>query len=602
MPVSARRRALATAVAVLLTACGSANGGAESVVAAASDFAPTLDGFAFPNFGAGNSTESMSPSDLALMFGDGVCTSGSGESCTPSAEGAAWIQMVNASRTAGHCEGMVVLAADRFVAAESPESIRLTNDAGTTHAIIRAFATQFLPEVEQATTRSARDDMRTKIAAVAESITSGGLGWTVGLYEGNNGHSLLPYSVQPTDADHVRMKVYDSNWPGKNRWIDFDLGKSRWTFSFAGADPTTDPAPWTGDNSAFDITPASARRSGSAPFSRANHVKGTYLVVKSSAPDWSIATTAGDIGPGDEGVIPIRSGGGPADYLVHVVDDAVAVTTPSSANVYAITGTSVVRIESNGAGSPVRIDDAKVSVLDASTTVSVASSERAVTVGGGPARVDVSGTTLSVVPQGTGRSIVVDQATGNLTVSISNASVHTSKGSAITEPDPVLPPVLSAPDTRAGLPSQVSRSITAGQPGPTVSTTSTSTTASVPSTTTSSPRSSTTTSVPSTVTPVLMNAVGAPTSGQVLPVIKVWLKDAAGQRINESASTVSVTLESSGGGAVAGATLAGTVRRTANAGEALFDDLVISGPSVSYRLRFTTGAISTVSPVFVLSP
>ena len=76
----------------VLTACGAPSLNAENV---ALKIEPTLDGFAFPNFGANGTSEYFDNNDLALMFGEAACVGGVVDPCQPIAEAAAWAQMVN---------------------------------------------------------------------------------------------------------------------------------------------------------------------------------------------------------------------------------------------------------------------------------------------------------------------------------------------------------------------------------------------------------------------------------------------------------------------------------------------------------------------------
>ena len=103
-----RRFAPVAVAIVLMSACSGGGSGSstnsDARVAAASGLAVETDGFAFANFGSANTPEVMNGEDLRAMFGDGVCTNGASTPCAPTSEAAAWAQMVNQSRQAGHCE------------------------------------------------------------------------------------------------------------------------------------------------------------------------------------------------------------------------------------------------------------------------------------------------------------------------------------------------------------------------------------------------------------------------------------------------------------------------------------------------------------------
>ena len=68
------------------------------------------------------------------------------------------------ARAAGHCEGFAVLAAARFAAKEQPNTVELVNQGDVTHALMRAFATQFFQETKDATKKIVKKSMRDKVA------------------------------------------------------------------------------------------------------------------------------------------------------------------------------------------------------------------------------------------------------------------------------------------------------------------------------------------------------------------------------------------------------------------------------------------------------
>jgi hypothetical protein len=60
------------------------------------------------------------------------------------------------------------------------------------------------------------------------------------------GHEVLPYAITYPRENLARIAVYDSNWPGVERFIALDLRADTWRFSFGGDDPETDPFAWEG--------------------------------------------------------------------------------------------------------------------------------------------------------------------------------------------------------------------------------------------------------------------------------------------------------------------------------------------------------------------
>ena len=103
-------------IAAVLILVGCSGGAPETFSGqdAALPMDPTIDGFAFPNFGEKDTNEFLGAADLAIMFGPTVCTDEITDPCRPIAEAAAWAMMVNSARASGHCEGFAVQSALRF--------------------------------------------------------------------------------------------------------------------------------------------------------------------------------------------------------------------------------------------------------------------------------------------------------------------------------------------------------------------------------------------------------------------------------------------------------------------------------------------------------
>ena len=245
-------------IAAVLILVGCSGGAPETFSGqdAALPMDPTIDGFAFPNFGEKDTNEFLGAADLAIMFGPTVCTDEITDPCRPIAEAAAWAMMVNSARASGHCEGFAVQSALRFDEQAEPKTIFLPKDANVTRALIRGFATQFLPEVQKETTKWAKKTLKEKVDALIESFSAatpdtdskslpepyGQAQFTAGLYTEVGGHALLPYAVTFVDETTARISVLDSNWPGRERYITVDLAANEWRFSYSGEDPEKRPS------------------------------------------------------------------------------------------------------------------------------------------------------------------------------------------------------------------------------------------------------------------------------------------------------------------------------------------------------------------------
>ncbi|MFM7093602.1 MAG: hypothetical protein ACKOYL_03465, partial [Actinomycetota bacterium] len=268
--------------------------------AVATKLQPQLNGWAFPNFPSATFPElNFDTADLVSMFGSGpdVCVDGVAEPCTLTAEAAAWARMVNQARATGHCEGLVVLASARYNRAELPETVKLPSEEDEIRAVMRAFATQFVPEVQQSIEGWTKASLAEKVDELKRSFSTDKLQYTLGVYVEGGGHAVLPYAIEYPTPDVARIMVYDSNWPGRNRYVDVDLANDKWSFSFSGDDPANDPNIWSGGAQDMDLTPFEARE-GTCPFcGDGTKLQSTTLLVRTENLDWSVETDSGAVSP-----------------------------------------------------------------------------------------------------------------------------------------------------------------------------------------------------------------------------------------------------------------------------------------------------------------
>lgn len=616
-----RRIVSLVATAVLVSSCsggGSSPSSDDSArTDAASGLAPAKNGFAFANFGSANTPEFLDGEDLRLMFGDGACANGTATPCDPTAEAAAWAQMVNQSREAGHCEGMVVQAVTRFTAGAAPVTAELSNEDDTTHGIIRAFATQFFPAVKKEADSWAKKSLEDIVGALSESFSSGTITYTMGLYSDVGGHAVLPISVEYPTETTAKVHIYDSNWPGADRYVLFDFDADTWEFSFSGTDPANDAGAWTGGKGDIDLASMESRVSTDTPFDTgSDSVLSNFLIIRSASLDWSVTTPDGTVTPRastdpNATVRPLRSAASKSvpEYMVSTSSTNVDVTLPGAASAYAVGGGKVVSIVTKGSKDPVSITPTQVS-FPATAEVSLADNDLAATVIGGSGSISIGDTTLNITAAGLTQQVQANDQKPEVTVTIKNGKSAVSTGSTITRLQPTLPADLAQPDTKPGLPPQDSRTLSSA-----IATSSTSSvvTTSVPATTTtvktnSTPTTTATTSTTSTtvnnqnniVALQYMNGQMTWTNGQAIPTMQFRFINANNQWASTASGTCVLTLlPEFDNGSLGGAGLSGTTTATASGtGTCSFSGTIINGTvGTKYRLRASltgTGASTTL--------
>ena len=428
------RIAMLSLAALVFSACGGGAGGSSgggkvrNAVAPAGAIATALqtatDGWSFPNFPSSSYPDvNFDENDLVSMFGsdDTICVGGVATPCKLTAEAAAWARMVNQARASGHCEGLVALASSRFNNKETPATVKLPSQDETLHAIMRTFATQFLPEVQESIGKWMAASFEEKIDELKKSFAAGKLEYTLGMYTEGGGHALLPYAIEYPTPDTPRVMLYDSNWPGKNRYVDIDLKAKTWKFAFSGADPANDPDAWTGGPQDMDLTLFDARE-GTCPFCGKDvKVAKTTMLIRSANLDWSVETDGGTVSPAnpngaDGSTVKAVKGSlkkDSYDYVVSVPDyPADAATTTSgvkkkkrksklkfsgATSVYALMPEGIAQFTTPGSeDDPVEIEGSSISTTDPGVDLTLASGNLVANASGSAVSLSVEGETMAV--------------------------------------------------------------------------------------------------------------------------------------------------------------------------------------------------------------
>jgi hypothetical protein len=465
--------------AVLVTGLVASCGGSEAsspltAVAADSGIKPDENGFSFANFGSGATSEIFNSADLVTMFGGGACVDGIADPCTPTAQASAWAKMVNESRASGHCEGLAVQAASRFSAKATPATESLTNTGDVTHGIIRAFATQFLPEVQDATEEWAKKSLVDIVNELSTSFANKNVSYTMGLYTPTGGHAVLPYAIQFPSPDLAVIKVYDSNWPGMERYVVIDLAAQKWYFSFSGDNPQEDACAWSGEAGDIDITPMSARTSATCPFcGDGTKVTKSVLLIRSTSLNWSVKTQNGTFSPSSTATVTdvasksLRSASCDTEvkipeFILYTDSEYFELQLPDTSSAYVSNGDSVVQIAATGSKvrKPISFKKNVISIEDPSTTLTVSSDNVVAQVTSNMANINVGTNLVSIDLGGNNAPITANESTPQIVVrSDKNSSpVITNVTDLVT----VVPPVVAAltpPDAKPGLSAPSSRDL-----------------------------------------------------------------------------------------------------------------------------------------------
>ena len=466
---------IAVLVGGVLGSCGgSASTSKLTAVAIDSGVKPNEHGFSFANFGSDATAEYLNSEDLVTMFGGGACVGGITTPCTPTAQASAWAKMVNESRASGHCEGLAVQAATRFDSKATPVTESLTNAGDVTHGIIRAFATQFLPEVQDATEGWAKKSLVDIVNELSTSFVNKNVSYTMGLYTSTGGHAVLPYAIEFPKPDLAIVKVYDSNWPGMERYVSIDLAAKVWSFSFSGENPQEDADAWTGKIGDIDITPMGARTSATCPFCGDNTtVAKSVLLIRSTSLNWSVKTTNGTYSPSSSASVAgvrsrtLRSASSTSqvkvpEYILYTDAEDFELQLPDTSSAYVSNGDSVVQVAATGSKvrKPILFKKNIISVEDNSTTLTVSSDNVVAQVTSNLANIKVGARRLSIDLGGKNAPINVNEANPQIVVrSDKNSPPVITKATNLVTVVPSIVPALKPPDAKPGLSAPSSRDL-----------------------------------------------------------------------------------------------------------------------------------------------
>jgi hypothetical protein len=229
--------------------------------------------------------------DAAALLKDAVCASGAA-GCVPSAAAVEWVETVQAALQGGLCEGFSLLSMNSYLSSDSAATptFALLKSKETERTMSRLFATQFMPEVRTAA-RSWRDRSLGEIVTeLTSALSTNSEMYTIGLYSASGGHAVVPYAVKELSPGLFIVSVYDSNWPGRDRFLEIDTNNDTWRFSYKAENQLTDQEAWSGKSGSMDITPFAARTGTfTSPFDTTSKTSTITLTVSTSDTSWSVS-------------------------------------------------------------------------------------------------------------------------------------------------------------------------------------------------------------------------------------------------------------------------------------------------------------------------
>lgn len=240
-------------------------------------FRPKTNGFNFENGGNAAYPRTpgfVGPAEMMRLFGArDVCIGARafGNNCRMTPAAAEFARKVNRSMNGGQCEGMAVSALTFFRGIDS--ITQFSKGARTTHDVNREqvrgllgyyFAYQFSDPVVAAKMDAKRRYTPVQtMERVIDLIQKGDPGVLfMRAPDGMSGHAVSPYAVEDRGNGVYWIRIYDNNWPDKERYVEIDKNMNTWKYELAAINPAVPKMPWAGSATSysFGVVPISVRQ------------------------------------------------------------------------------------------------------------------------------------------------------------------------------------------------------------------------------------------------------------------------------------------------------------------------------------------------------
>jgi hypothetical protein len=242
----------------------------KTTVLADTGFRPTQHGFKFQNEGGQypKTAPVLTAGGVSKLFGKEACLGGNEKSCklTPAAN--EWMGVVNRAMNIGQCEGMAVGSLAFFKKVDDPGryAAGATSAHDLTHANVGPligyyWAFQMVNPVRFQTIKSLFTQTPTGAEDTLVEMMKRGELATMAIRSDHGGHAVTPYAVEDRGNGIHWIRIYDNNWPDKERYIIIDRNANTWKYELASLNPDVPREPWAGtaDSHTIAVTPLSYR-------------------------------------------------------------------------------------------------------------------------------------------------------------------------------------------------------------------------------------------------------------------------------------------------------------------------------------------------------
>jgi hypothetical protein len=230
-------------------------------------FRPSANGYGFRNYGRDHDNENdLNPGNLVALFGaENVCQSGNtAKDCVLTEPAEEWLEECVKLLAGGHCEGLAVTAlrfwdelpyAGKGKPSDFQSGAEKVSDLQHTELISNYVAhyhvMQKLAEISDFRAETWKKKPSDIVKMLIDSMKEGSTDhyvMSIGMREDGRytrGHAITPFAVEDMGEGVFHVHVYDSNYPGQDKFLEVDSADETWRYHTA-ADPTKTASDYVG--------------------------------------------------------------------------------------------------------------------------------------------------------------------------------------------------------------------------------------------------------------------------------------------------------------------------------------------------------------------
>lgn len=197
---------------------------------------------------------------MVKLFGAEACVGRDTQNCTLTLPAFEWANMINRAMNGGQCEGMAVSSLTYFNHTDKPRSPLDLSAHGVqreeaTPLIAYYWSYQALDPVMSATINARRKSTPVEVEDELVGMFKKKQLATIAFWNphGPGGHAVTPYAIEDKGNDIHWIKIYDNNYPDKERYIIIDRKANTWRYDLAALNPAEPKMPWDGSADSHNI-------------------------------------------------------------------------------------------------------------------------------------------------------------------------------------------------------------------------------------------------------------------------------------------------------------------------------------------------------------